>query len=526
MDHTAAIPLALPDRCWDLLLTRCRLTPDRTMLLDDRGRALTFDEFRQAAEGVAAALTRRGVGEGTVVSWQLPTSLEGAVLMAALCRLDAVQNPIIPILRDADVDFIVEQIGTDLLVVPGVWRGFDHAAMAEKIAGRHGCAVLVCDLAGRTGDDLALPFDDPAELAPFGAAGSSATPPVRWIYYSSGTTAAPKGAQHTDPSVMAGSNAIVVNVGLRVDDLSPMAFPLTHIGGISFISAQLRVPVRVMLIEAFDPADSPRAMAAAGATILGSAVPFFHAYLAAQRQHGSGRLFPDLRLVMQGGAPCPPELHYEVKRELGGIGILSGWGLTEFPIATYTSPTDTDEILATTVGRPGPEVEVRAVRTDGRDAGPGEEGELYVKGPQVMVGYVDHALDAAAFDDRGFFRTGDLGTIDTDRCVRITGRVKDVIIRNAENISAVEVEDVLYRHPHVADVAVIGVPDARTGERCCAVVVLAKGALALTLSEVAAHCQEAGLARHKTPERLEIVTSIPRNSMGKILKQQLREQFH
>jgi acyl-CoA synthetase (AMP-forming)/AMP-acid ligase II len=317
----------------------------------------------------------------------------------------------------------------------------------------------------------------------------------------------------------------VVYVGLCDDDVFPMAFPLAHIGGATFLTAQLRVPIRVMLCELFDPRTSPAAMAAAGATILGSAVPFFHAYLAAQREHGRERLFPRLRLAMNGGAPCPPELHTEVRDHLGGIGILSGWGLTEFPIATYSSPTDPEDVQATSVGRPGPSVEVRVVRPDGGEAAVGEEGELCVRGPQRMVGYTDPELDVTAFDEDGAFRTGDVGTVDAAGCVRITGRLKDVIIRNAENISAVEVEDVLYRHPGIADVAVIGLPDARTGERCCAVVVLADGVVDLTVPDLAEHCRSLGLSRHKAPERLEIVDAIPRNSMGKILKHELRKRF-
>jgi acyl-CoA synthetase (AMP-forming)/AMP-acid ligase II len=515
----------MPPRWWDLLTARVEQAPDRVMLLDDRGRSLTFRQYRHAAASVAAAMSRRGIGPGSVVSWQLPTGLEGAVLMAALCRLDAVQNPIIPVLREAEVGFITEQLGVDLLVVPSIWRGFDHADMAQRIAERLGCDVVVCDLADRAGPELALPVGDPATLPATEAVSATGRGPVRWIYYSSGTTAAPKGARHTDASVMAGSNAIVANVGIREDDLFPMAYPLTHIGGSTFLTAQLRVPMRVMLIESFDPAASPIAMAEAGATILGSAVPFFQAYLSAQRAAGPDRLFKQLRLCMNGGAPCPAELHTEVKAELGGRGILSGWGLTEFPIATYTTPDDTDDIVATTVGRPGPHVSVRVVGSDGRDTALGEEGELVVRGPQGMVGYVDAALDAGAFDDAGYFRTGDLGTIDAAGNVRITGRVKDVIIRNAENISAVEVEDVLFRHAGIADVAVIGVPDPRTGERCCAVVVPADVAAGITLADISEHCRSSGLARHKTPERLEIVDVIPRNSMGKILKQQLRQRF-
>jgi cyclohexanecarboxylate-CoA ligase len=152
------------------------------------------------------------------------------------------------------------------------------------------------------------------------------------------------------------------------------------------------------------------------------------------------------------------------------------------------------------------------------------DGELRLKGPQCFLGYTDPAHDVGAFDDQGWFRTGDLGEIDSGGNVRITGRLKEVIIRNAENISALEIADVLLRHPDIADVTVIGLPDGLTGERVCAVVVPRPGC-AVTLAEVAAHCRAEGMARQKHPEQLEVVDALPRNAMGKILAQQLRSRF-
>jgi acyl-CoA synthetase (AMP-forming)/AMP-acid ligase II len=142
-----------------------------------------------------------------------------------------------------------------------------------------------------------------------------------------------------------------------------------------------------------------------------------------------------------------------------------------------------------------------------------------------MVGYVDPALDEPAFDADGYLRTGDLGYLDADGYVVITGRLKDVIVRNGENVSAKDVEDVLYTHPKVGDVAVIGVPDERTGERVCAVVALAAGTESLTLDEIVAFARASGMRTQAIPERLEIVAAVPRNATGKALKSQLRERF-
>jgi acyl-CoA synthetase (AMP-forming)/AMP-acid ligase II len=304
----------------------------------------------------------------------------------------------------------------------------------------------------------------------------------------------------------------------------PKAFPIAHIGGLMMLTAQLRVGARFVLFEAFDPVQSPLVMAERGATLLGSAVPFFHAYLAAQRRHGDEPLFPALRQVVAGGAPVPPELHLELERELGH-GVLNSWGLTEFPAPTSLAVDDPPEQFLGSVGRAVSEVEVRVTDPSGTARPTGVEGELRVRGPQCFIGYVDAALDAEAFDPDHFFRTGDLGVIDEAGYVRVTGRLKDIIIRNAENISALEVEDVLYEHPSIVDVAVIGLPDARTGERCCAVVVPAAGVEKLSLADLAAHCRSRGLSNQKIPEQLEIVAELPRNPMGKVLKHELRAAY-
>src|SRR4029453_17273056 len=164
-------------------------------------------------------------------------------------------------------------------------------------------------------------------------------------------------------------------------------------------------------------------------------------------------------------------------------------------------------------------VQIRIVM-DGRECKPNEEGELRVKGPQVCMGYLDSSLDAEAFDDEGWFRTGDLGVIDDGGWVSITGRLKDIIIRKGENISAKEIEDLLHAHPAIADAAVIGLPDDRSGERACAVVVLREGKT-LTLAEMIDFLRDHRLSMHKIPEQLEIVDALPRNPTGKVLKKDL-----
>jgi len=511
------------DTFWQLVEHGAAAFTDHVVLRDDHGRALTGRGLLDAAETAAAGLAGLGVGAGTRVSWQIPTTLESLVVTCALARLGAVQNPIVPVLRGHDVAFIVDQLGSEVLIVPEEWRGFDHGAMAREIAATRGLRVVIADHAtdpSTAGGAMRLQAGDPAALPPAPDGDGE-----RWVYYSSGTTADPKGIRHTDFSVMATANSVMRGMGMNPDDVFPMAIPMAHIGGVGMLTAALMSGMCIVLFDTWDPATTPERMAAHQPTILGSAVPFFLAYTDAQRRHGDEPLFPALRTGVAGGAPLPPEVNRAVRETLGIRGICNSWGLTEFPIITSPRPDDPVEVLDTTVGFPGEGIRVRAVGADEQEMPPGQEGELRLKGPQCFAGYVDPALDAGAFDADGWLRTGDLGTVDADGRVRVTGRLKDVIIRNAENVSALEVEDVMMRCPGVADVAVIGVPDLRTVERVCAVVVLAPGAT-LTLDDVVTHCRDEAMTPFKIPERLEVVDTIPRNSMGKILKNDLRDRFH
>ncbi|MDT7767639.1 MAG: hypothetical protein QOI30_635 [Mycobacterium sp.] len=484
---------------WGLVERAAREYPDRVLFGDEHGRVLTARAFRDGAERVAAGLAVR---PGQVVSWQLPSVLEAPVLLAALARVGAVQNPLITALRFREMSHIIKQVGASLLIVPNVWRGFDHDGMAQTL----GPDVVALDLSrDAVGENLRLPMGDPSTLPPPPTDATS----VRYLYFSSGTTAEPKGAKHTDASVIATSFGITDQLGINEDDVYPIAWPYPHVGGLALTVALLRRGGQLVLFDTFDPATIGVKMAAHRPTILGSATPFFRAFLDAQRKHGRFPLYPALRAVTAGGAPVQSRVITELVTTFGLRGVHGSWGLTEFPVAASISDGDPADKMLTTVGRPAPGVRVRVV-----------DGELRLKGPQCFAGYVDAKLDAVAFDEDGWFRTGDLGEIDAEGYITISGRLKEVIIRNAENISALDVEDVLLRHPDIVDASVFGVADPRTGESVCAVVVTNSGA-AITVAEVAKHCAANGLARHKTPERVETVGALPRNAMGKVLKHDL-----
>ncbi|MBM3671758.1 MAG: cyclohexanecarboxylate-CoA ligase [Actinobacteria bacterium] len=503
---------------WQLVDARAEQSPDQQIAIDEEGRTLTAAEFRDAALRAAAGLHDLGIGADVAVSWMLPTWFESAILVAALSRLGAVQNPILPHLGPREMRFIATQTGAKAFIVPSVWRERGYAEEARAIAGDlPDMQVIVCD--------RELPQGDPATLPPLVAPTGPDDAPVRWVFYTSGTTADPKGARHTDHTVKASAIGMIAALEITDADRSAMVFPFTHIGGIGWLFAVALTGVTGLFVESFVPQTTIPMLQREKVTLAGAGTPFHMAYLAAQRQQPDTPLFPEARAYPGGGAPKPPQLHYEVKEELGGVGIVSGWGLTEAPILTMNTIHSTDVQLAETEGTTTPDVQLRVVKLDGTEAQQGEEGELRAKGPQVCKGYLDSSLDADAFDEAGWFRTGDLGVIDADGYVSITGRLKDIIIRHGENISAKEVEDLLFTHPAIADAAVIGLPDPKTGERACAIVVVNEGADAPTLAHLFEFLTEKGLTRQKVPEQLEIVDVLPRNASGKVLKHELRAKY-
>jgi acyl-coenzyme A synthetase/AMP-(fatty) acid ligase len=260
-----------------------------------------------------------------------------------------------------------------------------------------------------------------------------------------------------------------------------------------------------------------------GVTMAGGSTVFYTMFLGVQRQQPDEPIIPTLRLLSGGGAPKPPEVFFEVQAEMG-IPVAHGYGMTESPMICQGSPTDTDDQLAHTEGHPVFAAEVTICRPDGSECDRGEEGEVRISGPQLFKGYRDPTLDAEAFDEMGRFRSGDLAVMREDGHVTLTGRVKDIIIRKGENIAAKEIEDVLYAHPKVEAVAVIGLPDPNRGERVCAVVETAEGAEPLTYDEMVAVCADAALMRQKVPEQLVVHDGpLPRNATMKILKYELKD---
>ena len=521
----------------ELLAQRAAATGDAPMLIDDRGQTLSFQEFKDRSERTAVALSAHGIGAGTRVAWQLPTRISTVIVMAALARLGAVQAPIIPLYRSRETGAAVATASAEFILVPGVWRGTDFVELASGLPTAPKVIVVgESDASVSDPEVTALPAPKVlvvGESAPSASAAEVAALPApaaaaEWVYFTSGSSGLPKGARHTDATLLAAAYGWTRQgrVGELDGDVGSMAYPVAHVGGIIYVMSQLISGFPIVLAEAFD-ATTVDLFRRNNVTMSGGSTVFYTALLAAQRAFASApagpRLLPSLRVLKGGGAPCPPAVYWAVRDEMG-VTVAHDYGMTEVPMICVASPLDTDEQLANTDGRPIPGNEVRIV-DDAVVLPAGAEGEIQVRGAAVCHGYTDPSLDADAFTADGWFRTGDRGRLRPDGHVEVTGRTKDLIIRKGEKIAPLELETLLIQHPAVAEVAVVGLPDDERGERVCAVLVTRSDASAPSLDDISAFLRARGLMPQKLPEQVEILSELPRTGLGKVAKLALRDRF-
>jgi acyl-CoA synthetase (AMP-forming)/AMP-acid ligase II len=499
--------------------------PDHPFLSDGVSR-LTYGEFREAAWNLAAALHGLGAKAGERIAVQLPNWNEYFLVYAACARLGVVMIPVVPVYREAEVRFIVESAGAVGLVTCGEFRGFDHASMASSVAAAVpgvGFRVVVRARAR----DGAVALDE--LLA--GSPDTSGLPPVaspdepHLILYSSGTEARPKGCLHTwnSSSFLPKQAARALNLGR--DDVMFMPSPVTHALGLTLgVMAPLIAGASVELLDVFDPKVALERIGAAQCTGTASPAPFIRMMLDAfdPGLHDMSRL----RFWLSAGAPIPAALVAEAATRFAGCRVVSAYGSSEVMMATVCRPEDPIERVASSDGAPVPGVEIRIADSDGNELPAGSDGEIRYRGPGRLIQYWNRPdLTTAATDSEGWWRTGDLGRMDDHGYLRVTGRLKDIIIRGGFNISAREVEEALLQHPAIANVALVGLADPVVGERACAVIV-PRGGVKVTLGELYDFLTtERKIAVWKVPERIEFVEDFPLTATGKIQKFALRDRY-
>jgi cyclohexanecarboxylate-CoA ligase len=540
MDFAAIIPEsrseamtrsgAWPNRLiTDYLDDAARGRPEQVALVDansETGRAttLSYRHLQQRVDRVALGLVALGIGKGDVVSYQLPNWWEFTVLTLACMRIGAVVNPLMPIFRERELSFMLAFAEARLMVVPRRFRGFDYPAMIEGLRPElpHLRHVLVVGGDGESSFEANLsdrPWEEELERDAAFAERRPAPNDVLQIQYTSGTTGEPKGVMHTANTLLGSVLAVKAHIGMTGDDVVLMASPTAHQTGFLYgMLMPLVLHSKSVLQDIWNPEVAARLIQQEGATFTMGATPFVADLtdLPSLAHYDVGTL----RIFVTAGAPIPRVLVQRASERLRAR-IVSAWGMTENGAVTATRPDDPPEKVFQTDGCAIAGMEVRVVDPGGRPLPPEAEGRLQCRGMTNFVGYLKKP-ELYGMDDEDWFETGDLARMDADGYVRITGRGKDLIIRGGENVPVVEVEQLLYTHPAIQDVAVVGMPDERLGERGCAFAVLRPGN-SLSKGEMVAFLEEANMARQYFPEHLELLEEMPRTASGKIQKFRLRE---
>ncbi len=487
------------DTLAESLADAAQRTPQRVVLIDGDCQVDCRSLSEQATALAAAMLDRMPIG--SVVSFMLPNWHEAAIIYFAATLAGMVVNPILPSLRDRELLFILHDANTRMIFVPSVFGRHNYASMLDRVVAqmadppevvvvREGASLPQAD-APTTG----LPTLDPDA--------------VRMVLYTSGTTGRPKGVLHSHNSMHALITQFREHWQVRPGDRFLVPSPIAHIGGsIYAFECPLLLGTSAVLMDRWDAGAAVELIGREGCTHIAGATPFLEQLLAAAERAGTG--LPELKLFVCGGASVSPSLIRRAADYFDRAAVTRVYGSTEVPVTTVGAPLDRDH-AADTDGRPGfAQIALR-----------GEGGEIHARGPQMLLGYLHGSDNAEAFDASGYFRTGDLARWVDDDYLVITGRAKDLIIRNGENIAPKEIEDILVSHPGVAEIAIVGLPDPRTGERACAVIV-PTGGQHPDVDSLRVFLQSQGVAVFKAPEQVVIWKALPRNDAGKVLKHQIQ----
>ena len=489
----------------------------------DRTESVSYSQLHRIARRIAIGLAELGVEKGEVVSFQMPNWWEFAALHLACLHIGAITNPVMPIFRQRELSFMLDYAESKVFITPKTFRGFDHQAMAEELAAElpHLEHMFFLDGEGDTSFErrfIDRRWEEKVDADTLFAARRPDPNDVIELLYTSGTSGLPKGVLHTSNTLSSLVDTGRARLGLTKDDIVFMPSPMAHQTGFVYgMSMALVLGTKLVLQDIWSAEVAARRIHDERVTYTMASTPFL-----ADLANSPALEVCDVssfRMFCSAGAPIPRILVENATKRLGAQ-ILSGWGMTENGLVTTTRPGDPDEQIFNTDGAAVDHAAVRIVDPDGNPVPPNVEGRLQAKSAGMFVGYLKRPDAYESYDD--WFETGDLARIDAEGYIRIVGRAKDIIIRGGENIPVVEVEEQIYRHPAVEDVAVVAMLDERLGERGCAFVQTKPGAN-LTFEAMIEHLMDAGMSKTYLPERLELVEVFPRTASGKIQKFELRE---
>lgn len=508
---------------WD---EAARLYGERTYVKDDGGAFFTYGEVDEKASRLAAWLKEQGVSNGDVVSFQIPKWSEFAIVYVACLKVGAVMHPLPMNFNAEDLDYALNHVDSKVYVCPTFFHKTNYERQFEDASERFKSvkAVLLIDRekATRSGSPYMTLNQAISTYPRLETHSPASSDEVACILSTSGTTGRPKAALLTHNNILFSERSYAKRLGLGCDDIVWMPSPLNHATGFFHgLICPMLVGGATILEQHFDAAQAIALVNEEGCTWSTGATPFIHDLIA--EMESNGERVPTLKTFVCGGAPVPPTL--VAKARSHGIALCECYGSTESCPHLSVPINKCDEWNGAWSGIPFPGIEVRVVDGKRKDVPDGVDGEECSRGPHLFVGYLnDKERTDKALDEDGWFYSGDLCRKDELGRVRITGRIKEIIIRGGENISANEIDHNLIGCPGIKDHATVGMPDERLGERICTFIVPETGANP-TLDTLRRYLSSKSVQKRLWPERIELISEIPRTKTGKVKRNLLVENL-
>jgi cyclohexanecarboxylate-CoA ligase/acyl-CoA synthetase len=508
----------------DWLVRAARATPNQAAVVQD-ARSVTFLELARLVRAFARGIDRLGIVKGDVVAVQLPNTLEFVVAYLGLASRGAVMQTLHMPYRGAEIEMLLRHSGAVAVICVAQQKDYSAATLALTLKSRlprlaHVIAVGAPPPGAAAFDDLVADAER-NDTDPTPVTVTAADPFV--LLYTSGTTAAPKGVPHPSCTYLANFRLVAQELAVSAADSVLCAAPFTHLYGLSALSVALCGGATSVLLPAF----APQAFADALRRARPSVVYAGPAHMAGCLNAGllAGMDLSSVRFAILSGAAVSPELATTIEAALGRGKVLQLWGMTELQGGAFSRPDDSSDVRTRTAGRPAPGNELRIVREDGSLAPPGEIGELEMRGCSLFAGYLDNpAATAAAFTADGWFRTGDLASIDAEGNLRIAGRTKEIINRGGVKFNPLDIEHLMVSHRAVETCAIIPMSDPVLGERACCFVTLRKGQT-FGFEAMREWLAQHAISKIKWPERLEIIDAMPMTATRKVMKGALAKEL-